>query len=95
MIGAPSVLVLGLGEGGSYLAQALAAAKTAPTLLAYDAAIASPDAAALHQLVDDGRDATVCVRHAHEVLRYPGHADQRLHSVHWPLEKLEAGGGSK
>ena len=49
MIGAPSVLVLGLGEGGGYLAQALAAAKTAPTLLAYDAAIASPDAAALRE----------------------------------------------
>ena len=49
MIGAPSVLVLGLGEGGGYLAQALATAKTAPTLLAYDAAIASPDAAALRE----------------------------------------------
>jgi 3-hydroxyisobutyrate dehydrogenase-like beta-hydroxyacid dehydrogenase len=49
MIGAPSVLVLGLGEGGSYLAQALAAAKSAPNLLAYDAAIASPEAAALRE----------------------------------------------
>ncbi len=49
MVGAPSVLVLGLGEAGSYLAQALAAAKTAPNLLAYDAAIASPEAAALRE----------------------------------------------
>jgi 3-hydroxyisobutyrate dehydrogenase-like beta-hydroxyacid dehydrogenase len=49
MVGAPSVLVVGLGEAGSYLAQALRAAKTAPTLLAYDAAIASPEAAALRE----------------------------------------------
>jgi 3-hydroxyisobutyrate dehydrogenase-like beta-hydroxyacid dehydrogenase len=49
MVDAPRVLVLGLGEAGSYLAQALAAAKTAPNLLAYDAAIASPEAAALRE----------------------------------------------
>ncbi len=40
MIGAPSVLVLGLGEGGSYLAQALAAATRAG--LAIAAPSASP-----------------------------------------------------
>jgi 3-hydroxyisobutyrate dehydrogenase-like beta-hydroxyacid dehydrogenase len=49
MVDAPRVLVLGLGEAGSYLAQALAAAKTAPNLLAYDAAIASPEAATLRE----------------------------------------------
>ncbi len=49
MIGAPRVLVLGLGEAGSYLAQALRAAKKTPSLLAYDAAIASPEAAALRK----------------------------------------------
>ena len=51
MAGAPSVLVLvlGLGEGGSYLAQALRSAEASPNLLAYDAAIASPGSAALRE----------------------------------------------
>ena len=44
---APRVLVLGLGEGGGYLAEALAAGERPPRLVAYDAAIASPGAAAL------------------------------------------------
>ena len=47
MSGAPRVLVLGLGEGGGYLAEALAAAESPPSLAAYDAAIASAGAPAL------------------------------------------------
>ena len=49
MTHAPSVLVLGLGEGGSYLAGALQAADSAPHILAYDAAIASPGAEGLRR----------------------------------------------
>ena len=46
---APSVLLLGLGEGGAYLAEALGAAEPAPRRLAYDAAVAGPGAARLRE----------------------------------------------
>jgi len=49
MTGAATVLILGLGEGGSYLARALSAARPAAHTLAYDAAIASPAADSLHE----------------------------------------------